>query len=222
VFESSWENTTTAFWCKYPNKDLKHVKDALVLERCVDDNGVLYTRRLIHMEQKVPSILRKFHMGSESFFAIEDSTVDPKAKRMVLKTRNITYGSLIDATEVCTYTQSEENPSNTDYSWTFTAECKRKVPLLTGKIESTLTDRAKMNSGKGLKTMEELSSKFDKFALDAAQKLKLSKLNLRRLHSLSPVTAVAADADSLNNGAASTTNVNRFQFINLLANSLFK
>jgi len=41
VFKVPWEHATTAFWCKYPNRDLEHVKDALVLERYVDDDGIL-------------------------------------------------------------------------------------------------------------------------------------------------------------------------------------
>ncbi len=90
VFPVPWKSATTAFWCKYPSPTLAHVKDALVLSRYLDDNGVLHTRRLMHIEQALPSLLKRFSGGLDSYFAIEYSTVDPKNQLMILQTRNLT------------------------------------------------------------------------------------------------------------------------------------
>ncbi len=90
VFSVPWESATTAFWCKYPSQTLAHVKDALVLSRYLDANGVLHTRRLMHIEQALPSLLKRFAGGLDSYFAIEYSTVDPKNRLMILQTRNLT------------------------------------------------------------------------------------------------------------------------------------
>mmetsp|Transcript_9369 Transcript_9369/g.10678 ORF Transcript_9369/g.10678 Transcript_9369/m.10678 type:complete len:228 (+) Transcript_9369:176-859(+) len=218
VFNASWESATTAFWCKYPHPDLQHVKDALVLNRYVDSNGVLHTRRLIHMDQKVPSILQRFSGGVDSFFALEDSTVDPQKREMVLKTRNLTYGSLLDATEICTYSQSQDDSTKTEYSWSFTTECKRKVPFLTGKIESTLTNRAKSNSGKGLRTMDNLSEKFQSMNNDAIQ----DEILLKPRPTLGVCEKTSSSVPSQVSSSHSKASSGAFQFLrNKLSRSLF-
>ena len=66
-FEVPWEHATTAHWCKSPSPDLPHVKDALVLHREVRD-GILYSTRLMHTQQKLPSILQPFAGGLDCYF----------------------------------------------------------------------------------------------------------------------------------------------------------
>ena len=53
TFDVPWEAATTAHWSKYPSPDLPHVKDALVLQRKVDSNGVLHTTRLMCVDQRL-------------------------------------------------------------------------------------------------------------------------------------------------------------------------
>ena len=36
IFDAPWEDTTAAFWRKYPHPGMPHVKEALVLRRAVD------------------------------------------------------------------------------------------------------------------------------------------------------------------------------------------
>lgn len=156
-FQTPWESTTTAFWNKYPSEDLKHVKDVLVLDRYIDENGVLYARRVIHMDQKIPSILKPLSQGLSDFFAVEDSIVDPNSKKLTLKTRNLTYSSILNVNETCTYTAEGDS---TNYSWEFSCECKHDIPLLTKTIESTLTKQAHGNSFSGINSMVQLANKF--------------------------------------------------------------
>ena len=152
-FCASWEDTTFAFWNKYPSKDLSHVKDVLVLERYVDDAGVLHSKRLIHMDQKVPRLLKKFSGGLSDFYAIEHSTVDPKQKRLVLKTTNITFSSIVNVHETCIYTSTKDN--QTDYAWEFACTCS--IPYVRSSIEKTLTNQAHGNSSTGIRKMQQLT-----------------------------------------------------------------
>lgn len=164
-FRSSWEDTTFAFWNKYPSEDLSHVKDVLVLERYIDDNGVLHSKRLIHMDQKVPSLLKKFSGGLSDFYAIEESTVDPKAKRLVLKTKNLTFSSIVNVDETCIYTSSSDN--QTDYTWEFACTCS--IPYVRGSIENALTKQAHGNSSTGLRKMEELTERVKRNLMEDQQ-----------------------------------------------------
>ena len=176
-FRASWEDTTFAFWNKYPSKDLSHVKDVLVLERYVDSDGILHSKRLIHMDQKVPTFLKTFSGGLSDFYAIEESTVDPKAKRLVLKTKNLTFSSIVNVDETCVYTSSEDN--ETDYAWEF--ECVCSIPYVNQSIEKALTKQAHGNSSTGLRKMQELTD-------SVKRKLKLQEIeNERRTQSDSTV-----------------------------------
>mmetsp|Transcript_15522 Transcript_15522/g.25407 ORF Transcript_15522/g.25407 Transcript_15522/m.25407 type:complete len:231 (+) Transcript_15522:34-726(+) len=157
VFKVPWEHATTAFWCKYPNRDLEHVKDALVLERYVDDDGILHTRRLMCIEQKLPALLKQFSGGMNTYYALETSTVDQKNKVLELRTENLTFSSMLTAKEYCKY-EAFENGEHTKYTWSVECRCK-PVPLVSGRVEQALVDKARFNSSAGLGKMEELTEK---------------------------------------------------------------
>ncbi|CAO3612228.1 unnamed protein product [Mucor hiemalis] len=50
-----WQNVTLAFWLRYPNPFASHVLSVDVLDRYVDENGVLKTTRLVLKKGKVPN-----------------------------------------------------------------------------------------------------------------------------------------------------------------------
>lgn len=116
-FPVPWEHATTAFWCKYPSPELANVKDALVLERRVVD-GVLFTTRLIAIEDSsLPPLLRRFSSG-DAYYALEKSRVDPANREMVLETQNLTFSAIIRADERCVYRapRAENAPDRDDGS----------------------------------------------------------------------------------------------------------
>ena len=132
------------------------MKDCLVLERFIDSKGNLHSKRLVHIEQSVPKPLRPF-ANRRAFFALEESRIDPKHKVFEMTTRNITYSSAVQANEVCIYKPCEADPTKTEYLWNLEVKTKRRVPLISGRIEKSLIRRAEKNAGKGIAIMRELS-----------------------------------------------------------------
>jgi len=151
-----WADASTAFWCKYPNKDLSHVKNAWVLNRYVDTNHKLHSKRLICIEQSVPTILKRFSHGLESYFAVETSLVDAKTQVMVLETSNITFSGQVAADEKCTY-ESCDGGTNTKYTWEFRCQSKIYIPFVSDRIEEALVLKAQTNASKGVEKMTALS-----------------------------------------------------------------
>jgi len=154
TFPVPWEHATLAFWCKYPHPELPHVRDALVLSREVDVRGRLRSTRLMCVQQPIPALLRRF-AASDHSFALEESVVDPVRQEMIITTRNITFDGVLKANEECIYRRKGSNA--TAYFWKVNCEVNQPVPLLTGKIEEALVQRAKSNSEKGLSKMQELA-----------------------------------------------------------------
>lgn len=94
----------------------------------------------------------------ESYFALEDSIVDPQTKTLTLKTQNITFSSLVSAKEVCTYRACETDATQTEYIWNLEVATVRHFPIINSRIEQLLLKQASAKAKKGLKIMQELSA----------------------------------------------------------------
>ncbi|GBG24075.1 Phosphoglycerate mutase 1 [Hondaea fermentalgiana] len=165
TFDVPWEHATTAFWCKYPHPDLQHVKDALVLDRTVDDQGRLHTTRLMCVQQSLPSVLKPFAGNCDSYYAIERSTVDPARKTLVLETRNLTFGSILHADETCTYKAATDGSDRTEYTWEVECGVQKRIPFVQDRVEDALVNKAKTNSAAGLSKMDEIVSEVHRCAM---------------------------------------------------------
>ena len=88
TFSEGWAKVTTSFWEKYPHPSLPHVKEAVVLSRFITEQGNLITRRLMYVQQDVPTPLKPFSSGLDNFLAIEETIVNPKQKVLQLRTQN--------------------------------------------------------------------------------------------------------------------------------------
>ncbi|EDQ84640.1 uncharacterized protein MONBRDRAFT_34617 [Monosiga brevicollis MX1] len=51
----AWETITSAFWCKYPNPFSTHVLTEDVIDRSVDEQGRLHTKRLLSKTNRKPA-----------------------------------------------------------------------------------------------------------------------------------------------------------------------
>jgi len=103
-----------------------------------------------------PAWMQKI-LGNSYCFFIEDATIDPHNKKMVLQSRNISYADLIQLEETCTYTTHPENKE-----WThFSQDAKiTAFPFgIKGKIESYCLDKFVSNATKGREIMEQAIAK---------------------------------------------------------------
>ncbi len=91
--------------------------------------------------------------GGGYCICVEDSTVDPETKTMVLKSRNVSFRSIVSIEETCTYTPSPDNPAE----WT---QFKQEATVtafpfgVAGSIERYLSDKFVSNAIKGREIMD--------------------------------------------------------------------
>lgn len=129
----------------------------MVLERKIDNDGNLFSKRLICIEQPPPKLLQKLKFCCPTNYALETSKVNPVTKTLEIETINFTFDSIVEAKEQCTYKVSKTDPTKTEYDWKLTISDKSGIPYLGNKIEKTLLNRADQNAGKGLSIMQKLS-----------------------------------------------------------------
>jgi hypothetical protein len=179
VFDRSWDLLTQASWRKYPNPHSPQVKTVDILDRHVDQAGVLHSERLIGVECAVPSWVTRF-LGIPSFLMhvfekcevrlptfqhcpvrlwlcadIECAQVDPATQTMTMRTQNVTFSSFMNVEERITYKSDETNPGSTH----FVQEVQLSVPSTFGstigsRLEQLLMDRFRSSANRGRQAME--------------------------------------------------------------------
>ncbi|CAO3701303.1 unnamed protein product [Rhizopus microsporus] len=129
-----WQNVTLAFWLRYPNPFASHVLAVDVLDRYVDENGILKTTRLVLKKGKAPKWFPENILKNSEAFVIEESEVDPKNKTMITRTKNLNHVRVMQIEETQIFKQHDQNPD-----WT---SCKTEARIisrfgwgLTSKIE---------------------------------------------------------------------------------------
>lgn len=117
VFESSWADTVEGAIHKYPNSFSKNVASVDIIERHIDENGTLVTKKLLRSRFMPNSILKKV-MSTLGFpnrrfqSTLECSTLDLAKKNYELKSLNKTYFNKIRVFEVLQYTPDQEQPDS--------------------------------------------------------------------------------------------------------------
>ena len=124
---------------------------ALVLNRYIDSEGRLVTKRLHVIYQEIPSFVKAI-IGDCVTYAGEESVVDPKTKTLTLRTKNLSLTSLATIDELCTYTACTSDPEKTEYTKELSVQ-----GLMGGLLNSNLekwyvaTDNKNLGNGKYLK-----------------------------------------------------------------------
>jgi hypothetical protein len=156
-FDYSWDEVSTANWRKYCpwNDKSTHVIAVDTLSRTVDAaTGILRTERLITCKQSAPQWLRSFLGSEDTSMVYEVSYVDPRAKKVVMCSQNLTWNNLISVQETVVY-----RPAPTPKKTIF--EQQAKIIALCGgwqKIKSTIeeftVERFGQNAAKGREGFE--------------------------------------------------------------------
>lgn len=108
TFHNSWREIAAAFWKRYPNKYSKHVLSEDVIDRKVDKNGQLVTKRLFVKTNSCPKWLERL-MKTKNVMIIEESIVDPIKQTLTTITRNLGMTYLMSVEETCIYRPHPEN-----------------------------------------------------------------------------------------------------------------
>ena len=126
----------------------KHVLTEDTVERYVDKEGKLFTKRLLSKTNRVPQWAEKL-ISSRLVFIIEESIVDPINKIFSTYTRNIGMQHLLSIEERVVYKISEENKN-----WTVAerkASIDSKMFGLAKAIQAFGVERFKHNCSKACK-----------------------------------------------------------------------
>jgi len=158
TYKHPFERVTSASWRKYPNDFASHVRGMDTYDRHLDSQGRLVSHRLMSCESAVPSWLSSFGVPSQCFVA-EVSVVDPVTQTMVVKSRNLTGGSLIQVEETCTYSAV---PNTSDTHYTQSARISAFLPMLSSRFEEFSRSNLSNKSKEGMAHMEDLCQRIQK------------------------------------------------------------
>ncbi|CEI99050.1 hypothetical protein RMCBS344292_13144 [Rhizopus microsporus] len=154
-YDYPWQNVTLAFWLRYPNPFASHVLAVDVLDRYVDENGILKTTRLVLKKGKAPKWFPENILKNSEAFVIEESEVDPKNKTMITRTKNLNHVRVMQIEETQIFKQHDQNPD-----WT---SCKTEARIisrfgwgLTSKIEGFGQSTFIANAAKARKGMQHI------------------------------------------------------------------
>jgi len=152
IFDHPWEKVAQAAWRKYPNPMNPSVTAIDVLDRKVEQ-GILHTHRLISSRWGLPSWVATIIGSPNVMYANEKSEVDVVNKRMILRTRNITFCKYIAVDETLWYQACPSNPENKTQLRQEAVVLVEGVPL-SSYMETLLTNTISSNAKKGRQAME--------------------------------------------------------------------
>ena len=105
---------TSSLWSKYDRH--KYVQNIEILDRHVDENGRLHSRRLLSMGGNLPAIFRPF-VPVKLVHMLETAVVDPVAQTMTVETSNISCLSVLDARSRSRYSPSPYRCARNNAAW---------------------------------------------------------------------------------------------------------
>lgn len=153
VFNHPWETVTKAAMQKYPNPMNPSVIGVDVLDRNIDKQGRLHSKRLLSTEWCLPSIVKSIIGNSRSYTYIqEQSVVDPIEKTFELQSSNITFTNLVSVDEKLTYKPHPEDKDKTIL--TQEAIIAVKGVSLSSYLEGVMASSISVNAGKGREALE--------------------------------------------------------------------
>mmetsp|Transcript_19127 Transcript_19127/g.31295 ORF Transcript_19127/g.31295 Transcript_19127/m.31295 type:complete len:179 (-) Transcript_19127:272-808(-) len=169
VFEQPWDRVTAALWRKYPHPNCPHVLSVDVIDRHVDPvSGVLHTKRLMTTRTPVPAwAISLLGLRDSDCYFVEESTVDPRNRTMVMRSKNLSLNNLLELEETCTYSASLDDPNATLFRQeTSVTAFARGVRT---QIEKFCVNRFMQNSAKGRTVLEEVCERLQRESIAAAQ-----------------------------------------------------
>jgi len=159
TFDYSWEEVSTANWCKYCpwNDKSTHVVAVDILSRTVEPgSGILRTERLITCNQSAPQWILSLFGGSATSHVYEVSYVDPVSKKVTMCSTNLTWSNVLNVRETVVYQPSQSMPeTKTDFRQDaqIAAVCSGWQKIK-NKVEEVSMERFSQNAKKGREGFE--------------------------------------------------------------------
>eukprot|EP01103_Thecamoeba_quadrilineata_P005356 TRINITY_DN15172_c0_g1_i1.p1 TRINITY_DN15172_c0_g1~~TRINITY_DN15172_c0_g1_i1.p1 ORF type:complete len:180 (-),score=11.24 TRINITY_DN15172_c0_g1_i1:125-664(-) len=110
TFRHPWSEVSLASWRKYPCEARPDVLSVDLVEKNFNtETGVLSGKRFLVNKSQIPSWISRMFGCNGLLLFCEEFQVDPINKKMVLKSRNLSFTNMIQSEETCTYTIDPEN-----------------------------------------------------------------------------------------------------------------
>lgn len=138
---------------KYPNPMNPSVVGVDVLDREIDTQGRLHSKRLLSTEWGLPSIVKSLVGNARTYtYVQEQSVIDPKEQTFELQSSNITFTNMVSVDEKLTYKPHPEDPEKTIL--TQEAIISVKGVSLSSYLEGVMASTISTNAGKGREAVE--------------------------------------------------------------------
>lgn len=157
-FDHPWDVVARAACRKYPNPLNTAVLGTDVIDRKVID-GVLYSHKLVTSMWRFPGWAKALLGQTQLCYGSEKSEVDPNAKQMIVRTKNLTFYRFIMVRETLKYVPDPEDSAKTLLVQEAVVSV-RGVPL-TGYMEELLTSNISYNAMKGREAIEWVIQRMD-------------------------------------------------------------
>jgi hypothetical protein len=111
-FQHPWRFISLANWVKYPSVKRPDLVSVDIIDKRVDPvTGRLHIRRLLVIEgANYPAWLKKLFGSSIGYF-VDETVVDARAQTLDMKSRNLTFSSVVRLEEHCRYEPDPDRPS---------------------------------------------------------------------------------------------------------------
>jgi len=160
-FNYPWSQVSAANWQKYPNEKCPHVMHVDVLNRLIDpETGVLTTERLITVQQSAPAFVMKLVGGSPVQYVREISVIDPRQKKLTMKSINLTMSHLISCEETITYQEDPGDASRTIFTQSAAITAGSTLSRMAGYIEDFSVKRFQQNAAVGRQGFQMVLERF--------------------------------------------------------------
>eukprot|EP00730_Choanoeca_flexa_P011731 TRINITY_DN2776_c0_g1_i1.p1 TRINITY_DN2776_c0_g1~~TRINITY_DN2776_c0_g1_i1.p1 ORF type:complete len:229 (+),score=50.49 TRINITY_DN2776_c0_g1_i1:120-806(+) len=147
-YRHPWSLVTAAIFAKYPNPFAKHVLTEDVLQRWIDDEGRLHSKRLLSKTNRKPKWMDMW-LPDTTAWIVEESIVDPKTKEMTMNTHNVSlnYFMFIEENAIVS--------ANRDGTTQFASQSRVSSSLpIARMVESFGMSRYQRNATKATKGVE--------------------------------------------------------------------
>jgi hypothetical protein len=165
IFNHSWDTVVQAAIQKYPNPMNPSVMGIDVVDRQVNNIGIIKTHRLFTTKWNLQPWASKILGGDRLCHASEHSEIDANKKTLTLRTRNLTFSNILNVDETLVYKQDPNDENKTILTQEANISVKN-VPL-TSYLETVIANTMTSNAQKGRLAIEWVITRMDSISIDA-------------------------------------------------------
>jgi hypothetical protein len=167
VFNHTWDNVVKAALQKYPNPINPSVIGVDVVDRVIDPTtAVIKSHRLLTSKWNISPWITNILGGNSMIFGSEHSVIDLKNHVFSLRSRNLTFNTVVNVDEKLTYSIHPEDSKKTLLKQEAIITVQN-VPVI-DYLEKLMVTNINANSKKGRQAIEYIIEKMNFITDDAA------------------------------------------------------